>query len=104
MIAKYDSNAKFGQNQEDDSSSIESLNCISKFIYALVFEINSFISVNSENNKKHSSRGVTKISGLGFLGPKHVKSKDTIKVLGLKYFFRNWECHAHNLQCSLIPN
>ena len=28
MIAKYDSNAKFGQNQEDDSSFIESLNCI----------------------------------------------------------------------------
>jgi len=35
MIAKYDSNAKFGQNQEDDSSFIESLNCISKLINVL---------------------------------------------------------------------
>ena len=51
---------------------------------ALVFEINRFLLVNSENNKKHSSRGVTKKSGLGFLGAKHVKSMGTIKVLGLK--------------------
>ncbi|KAJ7004596.1 hypothetical protein NC653_009439 [Populus alba x Populus x berolinensis] len=35
MITKYDSNAKFGQNQEDDSSFIESLNCISKLINVL---------------------------------------------------------------------
>ncbi|XP_061981990.1 exocyst complex component EXO70C1 [Populus nigra] len=35
MITKYDSNAKFGQKQEEDSSFIESLNCISKLINAL---------------------------------------------------------------------
>ncbi|KAJ6702167.1 EXOCYST SUBUNIT EXO70 FAMILY PROTEIN, partial [Salix koriyanagi] len=35
IITKYDSNAKFGQEQEDDSSFIESLNCISKLINVL---------------------------------------------------------------------
>ncbi|CAK7336111.1 unnamed protein product [Dovyalis caffra] len=35
MINKYDSKAKFGQNKKEDSSFIESLNCISKLIDVL---------------------------------------------------------------------